>query len=128
MISISLRGLDEVVEKIKAIPTALGRDTVFDGATKEFTVLLASKTPPGYSGRLGRSVLSASVDGGSVVGFDEGVETAGDSALDGRRKSRKRRRRWVSVDELETVLMASADEYMGSFEGSVLEAASRGIP
>jgi hypothetical protein len=117
MISVSLEGLKDVIEAVRAVPTALNRKTMFEGTVEEFTALLASKTPPGWSRNLKNSAMSDSV----LVGYSAGVEKPGNETLDG--KPRRGQKRWVSVDELETVLLEAVSEYSGSVLGLVAEEA-----
>lgn len=123
MTSVSLQGLPQVIEAIRSIPTSIGRETVFSQAADEFATVLSERTRPGWNRRLGKSVLSQPTGEGYAVGYEVGVETAGNGSLDGRR----RRSRWVSVNELETVLQETADEFLGAFSGSVLAQFAEGV-
>lgn len=122
MISVRLEGLKDVIEAIRAIPTAIGRETLFQGSVEGLTAVLAEKTPPGWNRSLGKSAMSESV----LVGYSAGVETAGNKSLDG--KPVRGKRRWVSVDELETVLLGAVNEYAGSVIGQVAEEVDSVLP
>lgn len=112
MISVTVSGLRETIDAIRSIPTAVGRETLLAEAAEDFVPVLAEATPRGWSGKLPRSVLAQ----GGVVGYEAGVETAGNPSLDGKR----RRTRWASVEQLETVLQDAIEDYISSFSGSVL--------
>lgn len=122
MIDVRLKGLKGVVDAIRDIPTAIGRETLFETAVEGLTAVLAEKTPPGWSRNLRRSAMSESV----LVGYSAGVEEAGDEF----RKNRRRLddRRWVSVEELETVLLEAVTEYRGSVIGLVSDEVDSVLP
>lgn len=128
MISVRLDGLDKVIDEIRRVPESLGIEAGIQAVAEDFASVLSGATPPGWSGTLPEYVLAD----GLSVGYDSLVETSGNPALDatGKRPGR-RRRRWVSVDELGTVLQDTASRYTSDFAGSVLEAfaveASRGF-
>lgn len=122
MISVRLQGLKEAIEAIQAVPTAIGRETLFQDAVEGLTAVLAEKTPPGWSQNLRKSAMSDSV----LVGYSAGVERPGNEKLDG--KPRRGKKRWVTVDELETVLLESASEYADSVIGQVAKEADSVLP
>lgn len=112
MISVTVNGLKETIDAIRSVPTSIDRETIFSDSAESFASVLAEATPKGWSGKLPKSVIFQ----GSVVGYEEGVETAGNRSLDGKRKGS----RWASVEQLETVLQDAIGNYMTSFSGSVL--------
>jgi hypothetical protein len=101
VIIFSVSGVEEAVSALRDIESVLDRQGVFEAVAEEFAEDVREETPKGYSGRLKRSVLST--DG--EVGYESGVETAGNPALD--KKSVLRRRKWVQPEGLESVLMTS---------------------
>jgi len=113
-VTIELEGLDDVLDAIRRIPTTLGTRVVFEDVSQIFADRLRAATPPGYSGRLGKSVLWEADEDGGLVGFEEGVETAGNPRLESVLRPQTRGRsvlRWVSVDELETLTEEAFDAY-----------------
>lgn len=128
MISVRLDGLDKAIEEIRSVPDSIGIEAGMRAASEEFASVLAGATPPGWSGTLPEYVLADNL----LAGYDSLVETSGNPALNtsGARLSR-RLRRWVSVEELDTVLQDTVSRYTADFAGSVLEKfaveASRGL-
>ena len=101
MIIFSISGADETIEALRGLESVLGRQAVFEAVAEEFAEDVREETPKGYSGRLRKSVLSTE----SEVGYESGVETAGNPALD--KTSVLRRKKWVQPEELESVLLTS---------------------
>lgn len=111
---VELDGLDDVLESIRRIPTSMDTRVVFEEVSQIFADRLRAATPPGYSGRLGKSVLWEADEDGGLVGFDEGVETAGNPRLDSVLRPTTRGRsvlKWVSADELETLTEEAFDAF-----------------
>lgn len=108
-----------------------------EAAAREFAGVVAARTPPGYSGKLPDSVTYEIREGTAVVGYEPGVDTAGGDENSSvirprtvgktviRRKDQgsSTRKRWVSADDLESVLQESLSD---SFD-QVMEAAERGV-
>lgn len=122
MITVELQGLDELIEAVRKIPTSIDRKTVFEDVAQQFSARLRAATPKGYSGKLRDSVVYSADDEQGEVGYEQGVETAGDSSLDSVIRPRRRgksvlARNWVKPDELEAVLQETFDAYAS--EGSV---------
>jgi hypothetical protein len=130
MLEIEISGLDEAKSVLLRMTDGSVTANAITSATDEFKRVIAEATPEGYSRRLPRSVASQ-VDGDlALVGYEPGVEVAGNPDLDsvvrpqtrgesvlrprrwtpnGRRNSvRRDRRKWVSVNELESVLQGAA--------------------
>lgn len=116
MIDAKLVGLDEVAEKVRMLPSTIGFESAFDEAGRRMEAILRDRTPAGYNQKLGSSVLYEATKSGFAVGYESGVETAGNASLDSTTRPRTRgrsvlsRRRWVSRDELQSVLEESVDE------------------
>ena len=116
MIAAKLVGLDEVAEKVRLLPSTIGVEAAFDEAGRRMEAILRDRTPSGYNQKLGSSVLYQATEDGFVVGYEAGVETAGNESLDSatrprtRGRSVLRRRRWASTEELQSVLEESVDE------------------
>lgn len=122
MITVELQGLDELIETIRRIPTSLDRQSVFEDVSQQFSARLRAATPKGYSGKLRDSVVYSADDEQGEVGYETGVETAGDSSLDSVIKPKRRgksvlARNWVRPAELEAVLQETFDAYTS--EGAV---------
>lgn len=122
---IRVNGLDEVIDAIRRIPTSLDTRVVLSEVSEVFSDRLRAATPPGYSGKLSQSVLWEADDEKGIVGFEEGVERAGNPELESVTRPRTRGRsvlRWVPVEELETVLedsfLAFADEGVAAMESA----------
>lgn len=117
MITVSLHGLDDVLASLQKIPTSLTSESVFDEIGQQFSARLRAATPKGYSGRLRDSVVYEVKGSEVLVGYEEGVETAGNPKLDSVRavqtKGKTVLRRWVQPDDLESVLEETFDAYAG---------------
>ena len=109
-----ITGLKEVVAELKKLPTSIDRATVLEEVAEIFAARLRAATPKGYSGKLRDSVIYESSDEGAFVGYEQEVETAGNPALDSVIRPKTRGRsvlKWVSSDELGTVLEETFDAY-----------------
>lgn len=115
MISVSLEGMDDVMAAIRRIPSSLGTETALEEVGQQFSARLRAATPKGYSGRLRDSVVSDMTGGVMLVGYEEGVETAGNPKLDSVRvastRGRSVLRKWVQAEDLESVLEETFDAY-----------------
>lgn len=136
MISVELQGLEEVVSAVRRMPTAADRRSVFEDVSQQFSARLRSATPGGYSGKLKDSVIYTASDEQAEVGYESGVETAGDPSLDSVIRPRRRGRpvlakAWVKVERLESVLLEAFDAYAADgvslMESRLLEEATRGL-
>ena len=131
MITIELEGLQETIDAIRAFPTSIDRRTVFEDVAETFADRLRASTPLGYSGKLKDSVVYKATNESSEVGYESGVETAGNTVLDGIKRPVTRGRSvlrvWVKASDLESVMeetfSAFADEAVTMME----EAFSDGI-
>lgn len=118
MITVSLEGVADVVAAIRALPTSISTEPALEEIGQTFSARLRAATPKGYSGKLKDSVLYEVSSGGGevVVGYESGVETAGNDRLDSVRKARTRGRSvlrtWVKAEELESVLSDTFDAYI----------------
>jgi hypothetical protein len=111
---IQVTGLVEVVQKLEQIQGLIDRKTVLDDAAEIFAARLRAATPKGYSGRLRDSVIYEVTDGEALIGYEQDVETAGNPKLDSVLRPKTRGRsvlKWVSADELGTVLEETFDAY-----------------
>lgn len=96
---------------------------MFDEVSQQFSARLRAATPLGYSGKLRDSVVWESDDEEAVVGYEEGVEKAGNPKLDSVIRPTTSGRsvlRWTPVDELEGVMEETFDAY-SSTAVSVME-------
>lgn len=124
MISVSVSGIAEVVDRMRALPTSIDRTAALTEVAEDFSAFLRAETPAGYNRKLPESVLYEVSSDSANVGFDERVETAGNSALDSARRPRTRGRsvlrRWVQVEELasltEGVFDSQADRLVSVLE------------
>lgn len=137
MIKAELVGLDEVISAVRRISTAIDRRAVFEDVAQQFSARLRAATPKGYSGRLKDSVIYAVDDEQAEVGYEAGVETAGDPSLDSVLKPRRKSksvlaRNWVKADQLESVLQEAFEAYAPDgvilMESRLLEEVTRGLP
>jgi len=124
VISAKLIGLDEVVSRLRALPTSIDRESAMAEVAEDFSAILRAETPAGYSQKLPDSVLAEIGPDAAVVGFDERVETAGDPSLDSvtrpRTRGRSVIRRWVKSEELAALTEDLFDSHSGRLV-SVLE-------
>jgi hypothetical protein len=122
--SITVTGLDEAISAIESLPSVLDRMRVFEDVSAQFKQRLTSTTPAGYSGRLQKSVLSQVDDEQGLVGYESGVETAGNPKLDSITRPRTRGRSvlWVHVADLEELVTQEAEDF-GDIGVSVMESA-----
>lgn len=129
MISVRLEGLDEVAAAVRRLPASIDTKSAFENAAQTFSARLRADTPLGYSGKLKDSVLYELDDESTHVGYESGVETAGDPSLEGvtrvstRGRSVVSRKKWVQVGELETVL----EECLSNNSDDVVELLERGL-
>lgn len=111
---VEIKGLEEVLDSIRRIPTSFDAKPVFEEVSQTFADRLRAATPPGYSGRLGQSVLWEATEEEGLVGYEEGVETAGNPSLDSVTRANTRGRsvlRWVPEEELESILEETFSAY-----------------
>ena len=131
MIRIELEGLRETVESIRKIPTSIDRRTIFEDVASTFADRLRAATPPGYSGKLKDSVIYQATDESAEVGYETGVETAGNTVLDGIKRPATRGRSvlraWVKPADLESVLEETFNAYSAEAVTMLEEAFSDGI-
>ena len=114
MSGISVAGLNEVIARLEKIPARVDSETVLGKASEIFAARLRAATPKGYSGKLRDSVIYESEGDKAFVGYEREVETAGNPALDSVTRPKTRGRsvlKWVSADELSTVLEETFDAY-----------------
>ena len=131
MIDISTDGLDDVIDALRSLPTSIDREPVFADVSQRFAARLRAATPKGYSGKLRDSVVYSADSDSGVVGYEPGVETAGDSSLDSvtrlKTKGRTVLKRWVKPEELESVLTEAFDAYASEAVSVMSERFSEGI-
>lgn len=115
MITISLDGIDAVLDSVRSLPTSIDRRPVFEEVSQKFSARLRAATPRGYSGKLRDSVVYSVTDESAEVGYEEGVETSGDPSLDSVLKPRTLGRsvlkRWAKAEDLESILSGTLDAY-----------------
>lgn len=113
--SVTLKGLDDVTQKLRRIPATMASRSAWEEIAGEFSARLRAATPPGYSRKLQDSVIFSVTDEGAEVGYDEGVETAGRPELDSvtrpRTRGRSVLRKWAKPEELEAVLQETLSSY-----------------
>jgi hypothetical protein len=131
VIGIELEGVEELAEKLRNLPTSIDRKPVFGQAASTFAARLRAATPVGYSQKLKDSVIYQVSDESAEVGYEEGVETAGNpelnSVLRPSRKGRSVLRKWVQPEELESVLEETFDAYASEAVILIEEGLARGI-
>lgn len=109
-----ITGLNEVISELKRLPSSIDRAPVLEEVAEIFAARLRAATPRGYSGRLKDSVIYEASGEEAFVGYEREVETAGNPALDSVIRPNTRGRsvlKWVSADELSTVLEETFDAY-----------------
>jgi len=114
MIRVKLVGLPELERELKKLPASTDRAGVLKEVAEIFAARLRAATPAGYSGKLRDSVIYEASDEEAFVGYEKEVETAGNSALDSVIRPKTNGRsvlKWVSSDELGTVLEETFDAY-----------------
>lgn len=114
MSGIRLIGVDGVVRQLKSLPESIEKSDAFESVAEIFAARLRAATPRGYSGRLKDSVIFEASEERAIVGYEQEVETAGNPSLDSVVRPQTRGRsvlRWVSADELGTVLEETFDAY-----------------
>jgi hypothetical protein len=134
LITIRIDGVDEVSKSILSVPGKILTRDVLDETSQEFSARLRAATPVGYSGKLPTSVIALSEDTMAEVGYEKGVDTAGnkkfDSALRPSRKGRSvlhsstnKKRRWITVGDLESI----AEEAFSAYEVEGLDRLESGF-
>lgn len=115
MTLVSLVGLESLKEKLGDLPTVLDSSQALADVARQFKDRMSAVTPAGYSGRLKRSVI-AEFDAEEVrVGYESGVETAGNPKLDSVLKPRTRGRSvfWVPAADLGELLAQDFEDFEG---------------
>ena len=120
--SAEIVGLQEAIAALRAIPTVIDREKVFTDVSNQFKARLVDATPIGYSGKLKKSVIAEVDEEQALVGYEEGVETAGNPKLDSVTRPRTRGRSvlWVHAESLEELLAQEFEDFEGTAV-SVLE-------
>lgn len=108
-----ITGIGDVIQTLRDIPDSSGVRDALEGAASEFQSRLSSATPVGYSGRLQKSVVSVQDGDQFLVGYEEGVETAGNPDLDSVLKPRTRGKSvlWVPAATLGEILEAEVQSF-----------------
>lgn len=132
MISVSLEGLDEAIKAIRGVPSLLDTQTAFDEAGQYLSAIVRDATPPGYTGRLPDSVTYEATVDSLLVGYEQGVTTAGDDKYDSVTRPRTQgrsvvRRTWVQRDILSEVLADAVDDSLPGAASVIERSVSRGI-
>lgn len=118
--SFVLEGSDEVIDSLRSSVDSADVNRAVGAAAEWLSERVRENTPPGYSKNLPQSVLFSAIDDGEyLIGYDRGVETAGDPALDSVMRPRTRgrsvmaasRREWVGADALASVLEQTFTDY-----------------
>lgn len=107
-------GVNDVIRELEKLPDSIDRAAVLRDAAEIFAARLRAATPRGYSGRLKDSVIYEASEDAALIGYDKEVETAGNPELDSVIRPKTRGRsvlKWVSADELGTVLEETFDAY-----------------
>lgn len=114
MNGVQIEGLDELAARLAKLPLQVDAESVLGAASEIFAARLRAATPKGYSGKLKDSVIYEADGEEAFVGYEQDVETAGNPALDSVIRLKTRGRsvlKWVSTDELSTVLGETFDAY-----------------
>jgi len=126
--TVVIRGLEDVLEAFRDLPSVLERSDAVADVARRFRAQMTAVTPAGYSGRLGRSVLAEFDQNEARVGYEEGVETAGNPRLDSVMRGRTSGRSvlWVSPADLGELLSQEFEDFEGEAM-SVLENSYAGV-
>lgn len=113
MIGVEIQGLEETIAAIRAVPSVLDREKAFTDASSQFRQRLTEVTPVGYSGKLKKSVIAEVGPDEAMVGYEKGVETAGNPKLDSVLKPRTRGRSvlWVPAEDLEEMITQEFEDF-----------------
>ncbi len=114
MSGVRIKGLNEIIAKLEKLPARVDSESVLGRASEIFAARLRAATPKGYSGNLKDSVIYEADGEEAFVGYEREVETAGNPDLDSVIRPQTRGRsvlKWVSADELGTVLEETFDSY-----------------
>lgn len=122
MITFKVNGIDRVIADTEKLIDSLDIQSPIEDVSEDFASIVRSATPPGYSRKLRDSVIVQVGDDQGEVGYEEGVEKAGNPKLDSILTPRTRGRSvlWVHVQDLQSIL----EDGLDSFEAeaiSVLE-------
>jgi hypothetical protein len=112
--SVRIKGLNEIIAKLEKIPARVDSESALGDVSEIFAARLRAATPKGYSGKLKDSVIYEADGEEAFVGYEREVETAGNPDLDSVIRPQTRGRsvlKWVSADELSTVLEETFDSY-----------------
>ncbi len=120
--SVEIVGLRETVDAIRALPTVLDRKKALTEVAGQFQARVSDVTPAGYSGKLQKSVIARVDEDEAMVGYEEGVEKAGNPKLDSVTRPRTRGRSvlWVPPKDLEELLAQEFEDFEATAT-SVLE-------
>lgn len=133
MISVEVSGIEGVAEKARLLPSTMGVESAFESAGRRMQAILRDRTPGGYSQKLPASVMYEATEDGFVVGYDAGVESAGNAALESAARPRTQgrsvlaRRQWVGVDELHSILDEAAEEGLDEVLSVIERSLSSGL-
>jgi hypothetical protein len=109
-----IKGLNEIIAKLEKLPDRIDSESALGEASEIFAARLRAATPKGYSGKLKDSVIYEADGEEAFVGYEREVETAGNPDLDSVIRPKTQGRsvlKWVSTDELSTVLEETFDAY-----------------
>jgi hypothetical protein len=108
-------GYDDLLEAVRSFPTTLDYEPAYREAADFLAEKLKENTPKGYNRKLPDSVITVVTAAGAEVGYERGVETAGDRSLDSVTRPRTRGQsvlsRWVSADQLSSILEQTYDDF-----------------
>jgi hypothetical protein len=132
VISVSLEGLEDAIAAVRGVPSLLNTRTAFDEAGRYLSSVVREATPPGYTANLQKSVTYEAGEESLLVGYEDGVATAGDDKYDSVTRPRTQgrsvvRRRWVKRDELSVILSEAVDDGLPEALSVIERSVSRGI-
>jgi hypothetical protein len=134
--SFVLEGSEELFSALRSLIDDLDIHSSTSAAAKSMAERLRDNTPPGYSRKLPESVMfSQAAPGEFVIGYERGVESAGDPQLDsvtrprtsGRSVLARPRREWVDADRLASVLEQTFEDYSKESVRIVSDGVSRSL-
>lgn len=134
MISVEVTGVDQAIAAVRQIPSTIGLKSAFEAAGQRMSAILREETPEGYSRKLPESVVYEATDAGFVVGYEAGVDKAGNKELDSVTRPKtsgrsvlSRRRQWVRPEDLEVVIEETADAHLDEILSIIERSVADGI-
>lgn len=98
-------------------------DELKAAATAKLEEIVARETPPGYNEKLDEEVMSTGV----VIGYAVDVETAGNKNLDKAPLFVRKKKGWVTAEELSVIFDDAVEDSTGEIMSVIEREVSRGL-